>query len=262
MRLINRPEELPKWFDPQHYAFAPESEAEMNRATLAVLDRIPFYQSIAHKGFSFLDFPSSPAREYALTALQEWSADPYRRITEQWKNALKEALQPSVTADEIEPFLVILEEEERAKGDAYQMELIEIVKGVRHLPGRDQLLAVKDATQRMLETEEKEARQALSELTGGDDGLEPIDHAWVRKLFNYRIAAYLDLTLWAALKGYELGVTELLAKLFPDEKDPRTVADMLQKLKNFQHLRYRIRIQDGGAFDAWQRNENQQKGRR
>lgn len=38
MRLINRPEELPKWFDPQHYTFEPESEAEMNRATLAVLD--------------------------------------------------------------------------------------------------------------------------------------------------------------------------------------------------------------------------------
>lgn len=209
-----------------------------------------------------MDFTSSPARENALSALQEWSADPYRRITEQWKNALQEALQPSITADEIEPFIVILEEEERAKGDAYQMELIEIVKGVRHLPGRDQLLAVKDATQRMLETEEKEARQALSDLTGRDNGLEPIDHAWVRKLFNYRITAYLDLTLWAALESYELDVKELHAKLFPDEKDPRSVANMLQELQNFQHLRYRIRILYGGAFDAWQRNEGRQKGSR
>lgn len=241
MAEIKAPADLPDWFDIDQYDFKPTSEQEMHGAALAVLDRLPFNQTVTAPSFDSKNVGNAE-RNAALIALEEWAVGPYRRITGQWRGALQVALQPSVTDDEIIAFAGIIEREVAEDAAACQQALDDIVESVSHLPAKEKLLKVQKKVQELLEPGEEEKGRT-----------SPVSHHWVRKLFDYHIAAYLDLTLWAALAGHNIDIETLHSELLPDGHDPRSVADMLRGLHGERHLSYRTRIEEGGAFDALQK---------
>ncbi|WP_280554195.1 hypothetical protein [Halomonas sp. 25-S5] len=253
MAEIKFPEGLPGWFKIDRYAIEPASEQDMHDAVEAVIDRLQFYQSITAQSFNLPPL-DGPTRDAALAALEEWSDRPYQRSTSHWRGALRAALCPTITADDVAAFDGILEREEEGARAASQQEMMDAVESVSRLPPEEQRLGMEAEIRRLREAEGEEAQQVLRYATGQTDGLKPVPPAWLEKLFTRRIAAYLDLSLWAALEGHTIDVEGLHAELFPEGSDPRSVSRLLEGLRELQHLRYRMANQDGRAFHAYQKN--------
>lgn len=244
MVTIRMPEELPDWFDMERYEFEPTSEQEMHDAALAVLDRLPFYQAATAPGFD----PKSVGdaeRDTVLTVLGKWAADPYRRITCQWRGALQAALQPSVTDDDVAAFDAAIEWADAKDDTKCQQALEGIVESVSHLPAREKLLEVRKKVQELLEPGEEEREWTA-----------PVRPQWTEKLLTYYAAAYMDLAIWAALAGDSINVRSLHDNYRKDsgqgeiaariDSNQVSVRDFMEKLKDGSILQYLSRLEEEG----------------
>jgi len=255
-------QEIPEWFDIERYAHPSlADESQVKEATLAVLDRLPFFQTVTHRGFDPSAVDAAAAKD-ALEALRHWSADPYRRPDGHTLEKLRAALQP-VPEAEIRVFEGALarEEEAKAEKDAHEeaaeeetAEWCRVWEEVRHLPAGERWQAAIAIAYQWGAREEPAAPSWVDEL------LKPETPGWVGKLLEYRIAAYLDWGLCLALAGESVTPSTMrhMHHLLWDGKGNgpgwRTVGPFLKRLEGADHLRLRARIEEGDVSAAWIKN--------
>lgn len=214
-------------------------ESAIKEATLAVLDRVPFYQTVTHWGFDPTDVDATAA-ETALEALHHWSADPYRRPDGQTMEKLRAALQP-VSGHAFEG---VLAREDKEAEEQEAVKWRQVWEEVRHLPASERWQAAIDRASQCWAAEPP----------------APAPPAQVGKLLEYQIAAYLDWALYLALVGKPITpptMKQMHSHLWDggtSEPDFRAVNGLLEKLKDADHLKLRQRIEQGGISDAWAKN--------
>lgn len=267
--------QVPDWFDIDRYKLGETGEKEMHESMLAVLDRVALYRVAVDPTFDAVGVGEAITAE-AMQVLQAWSYYPYRRIDEESRSVLLDALPVtshcsrvdeefnkaigeeamSATNDALlKTFEKILDEAAARERDDCQRELHQIVMSVAHLPANEQWEAV--------EKQVRERRTWEEQSGEGADLLELVAPNRMWKLLEYRAAAYMDLTLWRALVGNVPTPSELKNihdNLWPDGPDWRSIAELLKQLKDMD-LGFHTRIDEGGLFRARQRSHRRRKGR-
>lgn len=192
------------------------------------------------------------AQEAAQQALRHWSADPYRRADQETQAALLGAL-PAVPHNAIQKFEMLLEKSEEDEREASQQELQWIVASFAHLPAGEQRQAVVEGVGGLCQN------QGSSEE--GMDLLEPETPARLGKLLDYRVAAYMDLTIWGALINSPLSAKDLgqvHSDLWPDGPGWRSIGPLLDRLKGGE-LGFYTQWDKGKAFIDGQRRKRRKK---
>jgi len=187
--------------------------------------------------------PAREAREEALVALEEWSADPYQRSTRHWRNALRAALYPTITAEDVAALEFAIERKDDRDTADFQQAMDDILESVLHLPVREKKSTVQAKVQRLQEPGEEEIEWTA-----------PIEPQWTRKLLTYYAAAYMDLVIWASLAGHTINVRSLHnnfrkgsdcgdinASITSNEV---SVRDFMEKLKDDSILHYLSRLEE------------------
>lgn len=255
---------VPDWFKIDRYTYSPlTDEAQVKEAALAVLDRAPLFQTVAHPGFDPATVGAA-ATEGALKVLRHWSADPYCRPDRHALEKLRAALQP-VSEAEIRVFEDVLAREEKAEEKEAQeaeeqkareeaAKWCRVWEEVRHLPAGERWQGAIDLAEQWGRKEGPSAPSWVDEL------LKPAPPARAGKLLEYRIAAYLDWALYLALFS-ESPTPSVMRQMHyllwngeEDGPDWRTIDDFLEWLEGADHLRLRARIEKGGISAAWTKN--------
>ncbi|MGC3872395.1 hypothetical protein ACPF7Z_03870 [Halomonas sp. GXIMD04776] len=258
--------QLPKWFNEKRYTCKPPNEAALREAALAVLDRVPFYQAVMGRGFD-AERLDEGKRKKALSILEEWSANPYQRPDECSRMTLYACLTSTIrmadSSDVVEVFTAVLEREDARNDEASQEQ--------EAYQRRELETLLKDSLGQLKQTavHPSEVRQklimALSLPEMEEEQIDPSGPAWIGKLLDYYVAAYMDLMLWAALEGIHLGksihgkVSALQQVLCLGNSDPRQVVRLLKDFQDEKLLPYLVRIEEGGIIEAIVKNQKRRK---
>lgn len=281
MSVIKTPEELPDWFDIEKYAFKPANDDKLKQAVLAVLDRMPYYQLLSSCSLTGLD---KDTRDAVFEALEDWAAEPYKRLDGERLEAFQALECPMLAPPRMEDgsdasdwFTGLLDREEQDR----RRELETLLEdALARLAGEspESPEAIRDELRKALTPTEGEKHNAdLSPIREGERRVfvevhgstgshlrSILDEQWLRKLFIYYAAAYMDLAIWAALEGETLNIRSLHDNFRKDyahgdirapiETNQVSVSDFMKLLTNMPPYALAARLEDEGVLQRLLKN--------